>query len=273
MVESRRQWLRLAAGLGVVASTTQLVAQAEREVWRVGFVSNYAPFSQLQGTPLALKGFDVDVVRALAKAQQVQLQIVNGHARALFDALEQGRLDFIGNQILATADMRERFIFAEGYVDLRLILCQREDDERDFLSLEDFQGFKLGVLEGTAADEQGSAVLGPDIARFQATPEGLQALSGKQIDAFMDENLILDHLIFKQHLPLKTTTPFSPAIRTGWVVARQHRDLRERLSKGVALLKTQDHIKRISERWFGYDVSQKRAGAMIVDPRVKTPGQ
>ncbi len=269
MAESRRHWLRVAAGVGVIASASQLVAQTARETWRVGFISNYPPFSQFNSSSQRLQGFDVDILQAVAEHERMELHISHAHAPEVFQWLEQGKIDFIGNQILATPDMRERFIFAQGYVDLRLILAQRENDERDFLSLEDFQGFKLGVLEGTAADEQGSAVLGPDVLRFNSTAAGLQAVLAKRIDAFMDENLILDHLIFQQGLAIKTTTPFSPAIRTGWALRPAQRALRERMNQSVAWLKTQGPIGRISRAWFGYDVSQERAGAVVITPPAK----
>lgn len=275
MAEPRRAWLRRAVGLAVATANVRLLADGTASTWRVGFITPYPPFSEVNPRSGQVDGFDVQVVRALAQSRLVRLQLVHTGAQQILSWLERGQLDFVGNQLLATADMRERFIFADGYVDLRLILCQRENDNRDFLSLEDFLGHKLGVLADTAADTQGSAVLGPDLRRFATTRAGLAALLAGEIDAFVDESLILDHLIFKHRLALKTTTPLSPPIRTGWAVGKSNLSLRQQLNQGVAWLKSSGQIKRISEPLFGYDVSQKRAGAMILEaaPKGRTPAQ
>jgi ABC-type amino acid transport substrate-binding protein len=49
-------------------------------------------------------------------------------------------------------------------------------------------------------------------------------------------------------------------------VAPKNRALRERLNQGVAWLKSSGALRGISEAWFGYDVSQKRAGAWVGSP-------
>lgn len=266
MASTRRHWLHLATAWGLAAGHRRLAAGDMPLPLRVGFITPYPPFSAIDAARDQLDGFDVQVVQAWAKQERHTLQTHSGQAPQVLAWLAQGQIDFIGNQLLATPDMRERFIFAQGYVDLRLILCQREADDRDFLSLEDFLGHKLGVLVDTAADAQGSAVLGPDVRRFNSTQAGLEALLAGDIDAFIDESLILDHLIFKHDLALKTTTPFSPPIRTGWAVTPKNRALREHLNQGVAWLKSSGALRGISEAWFGYDVSQKRAGAWVSRP-------
>lgn len=266
MASTRRHWLHVATAWGLAAGHRRLAAGDMPLPLRVGFITPYPPFSAIDPNSGDLDGFDVQIVKAWAQHERHTLQVRSGQAPEVLAWLAQGHIDFIGNQLLATPDLRERFIFAAGYVDLRLILCQREDDERDFLSLEDFLGHRLGVLSGTAADVQGTAVLGQDVTRFNSTQAGLAALLAGDIDAFIDESLILDHLIFKQRLAVKTTTPFSPPIRTGWAVAPKNRALRERLNQGVAWLKSSGALRGISEAWFGYDVSQKRAGAWVGSP-------
>lgn len=235
------------------------------EPLRVGFVSNYPPFSYIDARDSELHGFDVEINQALGQIWKQPFSHRIGSATQLLKWLRAGEIDLIGNQFLATPTLREEFKLTNGFVNLQLIACQREDDDRDFLTLEDFQGYKLGVLEGTAVDEQGSAVLGSDVVRFDTAVHALDALISKRVDAVIDENLILDHLIFNRRLPLKTTTPFSGPIRSGWVFAGNNSRLRDRFSQGVDALRDSGRIRAISERWFGYDVSQSRVGAVIQD--------
>lgn len=253
----------LAIGLATLALPVRAQGDGTRAPLTVGFVNNYPPFSYVDQNDNTLHGFDVEINKALAQVWNQTFTHRVGSAAQLLKWLRTGDIDLIGNQLLATPTLRQEFKLTHGFVNLQLIVCQREDDDRDFLTLEDFQGYKLGVLSGTAVDEQGSVVLGSDVIRFDAATQALDALMRNQVDAVIDENLILDHLIFKQNLPLKTTTPFSGPIRSGWVFAGDNSGLRDRFTEGLKVLRASGRIRPISEKWFGYDVSQRRVGAVI----------
>lgn len=258
-----RRAVCLALGLAAWALPAHAQIESRPAPLTVGFVSNYPPFSYIDPRDSTLHGFDVEINKALAQVWNQPFTHRVGTAAQLLKWLRAGDIDLIGNQLLATPTLRQEFKLTHGFVNLQLIVCQREDDDRDFLTLEDFQGYKLGVLAGTAVDEQGSAVLGSDVIRFDAATQALDALMRKQVDAVIDENLILDHLIFNRNLPLKTTTPFSGPIRSGWVFAGDNSSLRDRFTDGLNLLRASGRIRPISEKWFGYDVSQRRVGAVI----------
>jgi putative S-methylcysteine transport system substrate-binding protein len=260
-----RRWLCMVlAGATVGLPSNAQEVNARAGALRVGFVNNYPPFSFVDPRDNQLRGFDVEVNASLSLVWKQPFVQRVGTAAQLFKWLRAGEIDLIGNQLLATPELRQEFKFTNGFVNLQLIVCQRENDNRDFLALEDFQGYKLGVLSGTAVDEQGTAVLGSDVVRFETAIKALEALARKEIDAVIDENLILDHLIFSRHLPLKTTAPFSEPMRSGWAFSADNGALRERFNQGVQTLRQSGRIGAISAKWFGYDVSQKRSGAVYI---------
>lgn len=210
-----------------------------------------------------LTGFDVEVVQALSASLGMRLHIEKGSFSRLQELLQSGQLDLIGNQLLMVQENRRAFEFVRPYATMQLVCVQHEDDERDFLSLEDFVGRRLGVLKGTGIEEQALGVLGSSVKGFSHIEQALQALSQKQLDAVLEESLIADYYIEKNGLPLKSGAPFTAPQQAGLAVAKGQKALQKNLSDGVTALLRQPVFRQISSLWFGYDVSRARVAHSV----------
>jgi len=140
------------------------------------------------------------------------------------------------------------------------VCVQHEDDERDFLSLDDFVGRRLGVLRNSGMEAQARGALGPSVVGYDHTDQALAALGKKQIDAVLEESLIVDYHIEHDQLPVKVTAPFAPPVPMGMVVRKGQKELQQRLTQAVQQMLRDGTFKTISQRWFGYDVSRARSG-------------
>lgn len=252
---TRRQYLQCATGL-VLAAGSAARAQGAAAL-RVGFIANYEPFS-FMGPDGRLTGFDVEVVGALLTALGHSLQVQLGAYEDLRDQLRNGQLDLLGNQLLQVPENRAWFDFVRPYASIQLCCIQHEDDERDFLSLDDFVGKRLGLLRHSGMEAQARDALGRVVVGYDRIEQAMQALSQKKIDAVLEENLIADYHIERHGLPLKVGAPFTAPQKLGMVVAKGRPSLQASLSEGVRSLVRQPQFRQISGRWFGYDVSQPR---------------
>ena len=146
-VLTRRAWLKSALPLLLASGT--LARAAESPVLRVGFIANYEPFSFLKNDG-RLAGFDVDTVEALLASVGMQMQAVTARYGRLRELAKAGQIDMVGNQLLMLAENRSLFEFVRPYALNSLVCVQHEDDERDFLSLDDFVGRRLPKKQGLA---------------------------------------------------------------------------------------------------------------------------
>lgn len=251
----RRNWLHAVVGL-VLCAGARARAQ-EAKVLRVGFIANYEPFSFV-GKDGRLTGFDVEVVGALLASLGMTLQVQVGRFEQLREQIKAGELDLLGNQLLQLPENRKVLDFVRPYTSIQLSCIQHEDDERDFLSLDDFVGKRLGVLRHSGMEEQARGALGPAVRAFDRTEQAMEALSQKKIDAVLEENLIADYLIDRHGWPLKVGAPMTAPQKVGLGVAKGRKPLQTLLSDGVGALVNEAAFKHISERWFGYDVSKPR---------------
>lgn len=256
---SRRRWLQAGAGLcasawgwGIAHGLTEL---------RVGLIAHYQPFSFLHEG--RLRGFEVDVVQRLGQILQVSVRLESGVMTTLQQRVESGQLDLIGNQLLATPEHRRVFDFVRTYANNQLVCVQHEEDNRDFLSLDDLYGKRLGVLARTGVEDQARGVLGSTVMAYERIVDGLKALGQQKLDAVLEESLIVDYHIEHDQLPIKITAPFAPPVPMGLVVRKGHKELQERLNHAVQQMLRDGSFKAISQRWFGYDVSRARSGHAV----------
>ena len=200
----RQRFLRLTLAVLSTQLTSSLCAQGLGDgVLRVGVLAHYKPFSFIDGQ---LQGFDVDVLNRLAAIMKLQLKFhVDGMAN-LQKKLQSDEISVIGNQLLPTPENRRLFDFAKPYASNQLVCVQHEDDPRDFLSLDDLFGKKLGVLAHTGVEEQARGVIGKTVVPFPTIDQALKQLAEKKLDAVLEESLIADFYIERDGLPVKVTS-------------------------------------------------------------------
>ncbi|WP_291912948.1 transporter substrate-binding domain-containing protein [Limnohabitans sp.] len=252
----RRNFLTVPLALCAPATALSVLAQTpelEGGVLRVGVLTHYKPFSFVEGQ---LQGFDVDVLKRLAAILKVELKIQPEGMANLQKKLITGEIAVIANQLLTTPENRRQFDFVRPYAANQLVCVQHEDDSRDFLSLDDLLGKKLGVLANTGVEEQARGALGKSVLAFASIDLAFKQLAEKKLDAVLEESLIADFYIERDGLPIKVTSPFAPPLSAGWVVRKGNKVLAQRLSEAVQTLLSDGSFKPISAKWFGYDVSR-----------------
>lgn len=254
----RRHWLQSLALAPAVSALPALAQTPAAQPCRMGFICLYKPFSFLDDNG-QLMGFDVDVSRCLCQILGRPMQAVCASLPELNHHLNRQGLDWLGNQLLVTPENRRRYDFVQpAYASIQLSCVQHEDDPRDFRSLGDFVGKRLGVLAGTGVEEQARAALGKAVIGFHSIERGLHALAQQAVDAVLEENLIAEYYIEQHRWPLKVTAPFAAPIALGLPVRKGDEATRQQLVLAIQTALHDGSLKAISERWFGYDVSLPR---------------
>ena len=179
--------------------------------------------------------------------QQDIVRVSNGAARlveeiTLAEGVTRRQMDFV----------------KPAYASIQLSAIQHEDDNRDFLSLDDLIGKRLGVLANSGIEAQARGALGRAVRAYEHIHDALHDLAGQKLDLVIEENLIAEYHIEKHHLPLKVAAPFAAPIAVGLGVRKGHRQMNETLSNAVRQILKDGSFKPISEKWFGYDVSRSR---------------
>ncbi len=156
----------------------------------------YPPFEDFdESSESGFKGFDIDIVQAIADGLELDLAVKDSS----FDALQSGQAlnanqcDLAASAMTITEERKAALDFSDGYYDSEQSLLVPEGS--DIASIEDLDGAKVGVQQGTTgkayAEENAS---GADIVSFPSDAEMFQAIKAGQVDALLQDLPVnLDH--------------------------------------------------------------------------------
>ncbi|MFC7061896.1 transporter substrate-binding domain-containing protein [Halobacillus seohaensis] len=91
-----------------------------------------------------LTGYDVEIMREVAKRLDLELSFEEYGVDGLFSSIESGRVDMVINDMEITNSRQENYTFSEPYKYSYSTMIVREDDLSGIESLEDIEGKKHG---------------------------------------------------------------------------------------------------------------------------------
>lgn len=232
------------------------VSQAADDAFKVGMSGSYFPFTFVEKD--TLKGFEVDVMRAVAEQMDTDVEFVTASFSGLFGMLESGRIDTIANQITITEEREQKYLFTQPYVyDGAQVVVKSGNDEIE--GVDDLVGKKVAVNLGSNyeqllrelpyADEI-------DIRTYDSNIEQETALG--RVDAFVMDRVSASQVIKEKPLPLELAgTPFSE-LRNALPFrdTEAGRALRDDVDAALTALNESGKLTEISEHWFGSDISK-----------------
>lgn len=116
-------------------------ASKDSKTINVGTEGTYAPFS-FHDKDGKLTGYDIDVIKAVAKEEGLKLKFNETSWDSMFAGLDAGRFDVIANQVGINPDREKKYKFSKPYTFSSAVLVIREN-EKDIKDFDDVKGKKL----------------------------------------------------------------------------------------------------------------------------------
>ncbi|MGC3872630.1 amino acid ABC transporter substrate-binding protein [Halomonas sp. GXIMD04776] len=243
----------LSASVGL---SGQAFAQTGDETLKVGMSGKYFPFTFVEQDKL--KGFEVDVMDAVAKRLGIDVDYVTANFSGLFGMLESGRIDTIANQITITDERQQKYVFTQPYVyDGAQVVVKRGNESID--GVEDLRGKTVAVNLGSNYEQLLRELPYSDeidIRTYESNIEQDTALG--RVDAFVMDRVSASQVIKEKPLPLALAgKPFSE-IRNALPFRddEEGRKLRDRVNQALTELQEEGALSDISQEWFGSDITQ-----------------
>ncbi len=136
----------------------------QRGALRIALEGTYPPFNFKQGGKLT--GFETELGELLAAELEVKPEFVTTEWSGILAGLQSGKYDIALNQVSVNEQRRKVFDFSEPYTISSAQLIVRADDTRQFRSLEDLKGLKLGVGQGTNYADLAKSVAGINVRTY-----------------------------------------------------------------------------------------------------------
>ncbi|MCI5851827.1 MAG: basic amino acid ABC transporter substrate-binding protein [Sutterellaceae bacterium] len=176
----KRRFLLAAAAAAAMITTAPAFAAT---TYTVGTGATYRPF-EFQSPTKEIIGFDIDLMKEIAKAQGFNVKFVNTTWGVIFESLKNGDRDIIMSGITITPQRSATIDFSLPYFKAhQLIMTQKNVKVKN---LADLKGKKVAVVANSAGDIAASKAFGkasPNIKRFDSTPLALEELNAGGVDA------------------------------------------------------------------------------------------
>ncbi|MGF6899692.1 cystine ABC transporter substrate-binding protein [Paraburkholderia sp. GAS348] len=252
----------LVAGL-IGASFTAVTAHADdlldqvkqRGTLRVGLEGTFPPFNS-KAPSGELVGYDVDIAKAVAAKLGVKPEFVTTEWSGIIAGLQANKFDVIVNQVGITDARKQALDFSPPYTYSAAQLIQRKDDTRQFKSLDDLKGKKLGVGLGTNYMDMAKSVQGIDVKTYPGAPEYLRDLAAGRLDAALNDRLMLAYLMKNSQLPLRTGATVGAGNPSGIPFRKGNPKFAKAIDDAMSQLQADGTFSKISDKWFGIDVSK-----------------
>ncbi|WP_416821364.1 transporter substrate-binding domain-containing protein, partial [Cronobacter sakazakii] len=118
-------------------------ALAAQETYVVGAGGTYRPF-EFENSQKQLEGFDIDIIKAIAKAENFNVKLVNTPWEGIFATLGSGDRDIIISGITITDKRKQMVDFSAPYFPAEQSIVVAADSKVD--SLAALKNEKVGVV-------------------------------------------------------------------------------------------------------------------------------
>ena len=241
---------------GKKSATTDLYDTVKKEgVLKVGTEGTYPPFT-FHDQSNKLTGFDVDIATEVAKRLGVKVEFKETQWDGMFAGLDAKRFDMIANQVGIQPERQQKYDFSDPYIESGAVLIVNKDNN-EIKSFADIKGKKaaqsLTSNYGKLAQKNGANIEG-----VEGFTQAISLIQSNRVDATINDKLsFLDYKKTHANAPIKIVDSESNLSQSGLMFRKGSDKLVEAVDKALKDMKSDGTYAKISNKWFGEDVSPK----------------
>ncbi|KQX46697.1 amino acid ABC transporter substrate-binding protein [Paenibacillus sp. Root444D2] len=221
---------------------------------RIGTEGTYAPFTY-HDKDGKLTGFDVEIAQEIAKKMGVQAEFIETKWDGMFAGLDSKRFDIVVNEVSIKEDRKVKYDFSDPYIVSKAVLIVHKDN-KDIKKITDLKGKKAGQSLTSNLTEIAKSN-GAEIVQTDGFNQAIDLLLSKRIDATINDGLsYLDLKKQKPDVAIQVVDETKEASQSAVLINKGNKELVDAINIALADLKKDGTYLKISEKYFGQDVSK-----------------
>ncbi len=232
--------------------------EAWEDILKRGFMTvcldpSYPPFEYTDENSGEIRGFDVDMARAIGNYLGIKVEIATVGFDGLYDAVKARRCDMAISALPYDPLLTQDVAFSISYFEAGLMLVVRED-ETEIRSPEDLKGKRVAVEWGSTGDVEARRLkvkLGDlEVKLYPIIEEALRALKEGQAEAcFADA--ISAYSFWGREGGVKVLAPALVSTPYVVVVNLKNKALLNKINEALFHLRETGFLHSLAEKYFG----------------------
>lgn len=236
--------------LGLVGCGSEPKA-ADKKVIKVGTEPSFAPFEFQDEKSQEYVGFDMDLIRAIGKQLNMEVQIQSMGFDALIPALEAGSIDVAASGMSITEERAKKVAFTNPYYKSGLTIVVKEDNQT-IHSIRDLAGKKIAVQIGTTGADEAKKIKDATVREFNTPSEAFLELKNGGVDAVVND-MPVNNYYMTQDAGKGTKQVGEPLTSEdyGMAVSKKNAEFAAKINQAIDQLKQNGEYEKIYVKWFG----------------------
>lgn len=217
----------------------------------VGSDVPYPPFEEFGKTKTEFKGFDIELMEAIAKKIGREVEFQDTSFDTIFRDLAQGKFEAVASATTITKEREESVDFTNPYYLPSAQSIVVATGGTGFKTAQDLVGKTVGVQQGTTGEEYVEEEIDTkELRTYPQGPDTIPALKAGTIDA-----VVIDRPVAEKAVEQDSGIEISGGIETeeqyGFVVAQGDEELLDELNEGLTKVLDDGEYTTIFKKWFG----------------------
>lgn len=209
----------------------------------------YTPFEFFDPGSTDAKGFDVDLVTAIARTLGItDVQFVDQSFDGIILAIKQGRFDMSASSWTITPERAKQVDFGDPYFSANQAILVGKDSA--VTSLDDLKDAKIGAQRATVGADLAATVPGGEVLRYETADDAFNALAQGRVDAAITDYPVVAYAA-AQKPTLKVAAEVPGNLALGLMFPKGSTALRDAFNEGLATIKADGTYDTIYAKWFG----------------------
>jgi ABC-type amino acid transport substrate-binding protein len=240
----------LLSGCGGTKNAGSASGAASADTLRVATNATYVPFEFKSKDGSDYQGYEIDVVRAVAKEMGKKVEFKNIAFDGLIPALDSGKVDMSASGMTATKERAEKILFAAPFYETKLSVVTPEGSPVH--SVQDLQNSgEVAVQVGTVASDYAKSK-GMAIRQFDHSADIIMELKAGGAKAGILDKPAADYFVANEGKGkfVDFDIPDSKVQYFAFGFKKDNKELQKQVNAAIKKLKDDGTLNQIHEKWF-----------------------
>jgi len=215
---------------------------------RVATDATWPPFETVDEASKEIVGLDIDLMKAIAAKQGLEVEFVNVSWDPLLAGMAQCQYDAAISAMTITEERKASMLFSDPYFSAGQIVSVKADNT-EIQSNDNLSGKTVGAQIGTTGAIETEKIQGAELRTYDTIDLAFQDLINGQIDAVIADNPVALGYIGKNPDKLKAVGTTFTDEQYGIAVCNKNNELLQEINTGLAAVKGDGLIDQLTEKW------------------------